>query len=92
MKTVNFDDLYPLQPTSPTPSVERLSKPVGSGLSRIGRTLKKWLIADQEIQITQIIGQDGQTWWRVYHPRTQQLQWMTSESEVRLWLDTTRHR
>jgi hypothetical protein len=92
MKTVNFNDLYASQPISPTPSVETLSAPVGNWLTQLGHTLKKWLIADKDIQITPMTRRDGQTWWRVYDPYTEQTQWMTSEEEVRVWLDNTRYR
>lgn len=92
MKTANFDYPYSAQPTSPSPSLETLSTPVGNWVSQLRQALKNWLVESQEIQITQMTGRDGQTWWRVYDPSTRQLQWMTSEEEVLLWLDTARHR
>lgn len=92
MKTANFGDLYSSQPISPSPAVETRSAPVGNWLGRLEQTLKNWLIEDQEIRITPMTRQDGQTWWRVYDPRTQQIQWMTSEADVLVWLETARHR
>jgi len=92
MKTVNFNYPYSSQPTASSADFKTLSTPVGNWFSRLGQTFKKWLVESSEIQITPITERDGQIWWRVYDPSTRKLQWMTNEEEVRLWLDTARHR
>ncbi|NJN21521.1 MAG: hypothetical protein HC812_10515 [Leptolyngbya sp. RL_3_1] len=58
------------------------------GFNRLRQRLAQWLASRSEPQITAITDRAGQIWWRAYNPRTQDLKWLDSEAEVRLWLDT----
>ncbi len=40
-----------------------------------------------EPEIRQTLDQTGQTWWKVYDPRTGQTVFLESEAEVRVWLE-----
>jgi hypothetical protein len=74
-----------------SPSVAEPSPTIsfsGNWLNRLRQGLAQWLVTRSEPQITAIIDRSGQTWWRAYNPRTQDLKWLDSEAEVRRWLDT----
>ena len=64
-----------------------MSQSTQGWLGKLNRALGRWFAASSEPRITQFTDQQGQTWWRAYNPRTRQLQWLTSETEVLLWLD-----
>jgi hypothetical protein len=49
---------------------------------------RQWLTQRSEPRIEVIRDAAGQTWWRAYNPRTQSLTWLTSDTEVRLWLSS----
>lgn len=55
---------------------------------RLLKTLDRWFIENPEPRITRITDGVGQTWWKAYNPSTRQLQWLESETEALLWLDS----
>lgn len=63
--------------------------PTTSTISRTGwfSQISQWWANRREPRITTITDASGQTWWKAYNPCTQELQWLTSEVEVSLWLD-----
>jgi len=63
--------------------------PTASPVSDTGwfSPISQWWATRSEPRITTITDASGQTWWKAYNPRTQELQWLTSEVEVSLWLE-----
>ncbi len=55
--------------------------------SHLHQRLAQWFATRSEPRITASVDPSGQTWWRAYNPRTQELKWLASEGEVMQWLD-----
>lgn len=91
MKITTSHAYFPVQPLMSAVTTQAIAPSIGSWFTAVGQTLKTWLVVDKEPKVTQVMGRNGQSWWRVYNPDTNQYLWMTSEAEVMVWLDTRRH-
>ena len=67
---------------------QRSTATTGGWLKQWRDRCRQWLTQRSQPRIEAMKDAMGQTWWRAYNPRTQELAWLTSDTEVRLWLSS----
>lgn len=73
------------QVTEPTSGFNR--NRFKSWLAQVGRSVVRYLTTQDELKIWQSRDWFGHTWWNVYLPKTGQTVRLTSEEEVRVWVE-----
>jgi hypothetical protein len=76
-------------------TLEQITEPISdfnsnrfkNWLAQIGHFIVKYLTTQDEPKIWQSKDWFGRSWWNVYLPRTGQTVRLTSEAEVRIWLE-----
>jgi hypothetical protein len=76
-----------ISPTVPPKTTVTPIRPANRASNYLLRRVQQWFATRSEPRITPVTDPLGQTWWKVYNPRTQTLQWLDSEAEVMIWLD-----
>jgi hypothetical protein len=61
-------------------------------LRKIGQWIAARLVSSDEPQVSKIKGSEGHEFWRIYDPVTRITTTLSSEAEVRMWLDQRYYR
>lgn len=56
-------------------------------LRRLGRAVARYISLSDEPKIYQCTGRQGEQYWRIYDPRLNQNITLSTDIEVRLWLE-----
>jgi len=76
-------------------TLEQITEPISdfnsnrfkNWLAQIGNFIVQYLTTQDEPKIWQSKDWFGHSWWNVYLPRTGQMVRLSSEAEVRIWLE-----
>ena len=60
---------------------------IRQGLAALGHYLQDWLVNSHEPLIKERCDRQGNRYWQVYDPTTQDFRYCESENEVRIWLE-----
>ena len=78
----------PAATVHPVTDVAALTRPVAGWWDHLHQQFHQWWIQREEPRITAITDTSGHLYWRAYNPRTQELTWLSSDTEVMLWLSS----
>ncbi|HEY9625057.1 MAG TPA: hypothetical protein V6C78_32320 [Crinalium sp.] len=68
-------------------SIRKWAKIVSCTLEKIGQELFQYLAGNPELRIHKTVNSQGMTYWRIYDPVTQRNITLSSEQEVRTWIE-----
>lgn len=66
--------------------IERMGEQIRSVLVNVKRSLADKLNSPPQLKVRSYLDSQGNTWWYVYDPVTQETEYLNSEVEVQAWL------